>query len=75
MTARTSQSIMLWTKGHELEIYKILSDAGTIYRDPKISPVNGYNHENWMSMAINFFHVFAFHLPKDVERAPYLHPE
>jgi hypothetical protein len=73
MTAHTSQPIALWTKGHELEIYKILSDAVTIYRDPKLSPVNGYNHENRMSMAINFFHAFAFHLSKDIERRPYLH--
>ncbi|KAJ7862255.1 hypothetical protein B0H14DRAFT_2441425 [Mycena olivaceomarginata] len=68
-------SIMMWTKGRELELYGILSDAVTICRDPSISPLHSEKGQMDMAVSVNIFHAFAFHFAKDVERPPDLHPD
>ncbi|KAJ6477967.1 hypothetical protein DFH09DRAFT_1467571 [Mycena vulgaris] len=76
MVERTSQnSIMIWTKGRELELYAILSDAITIARDPGLSSLESEKGRTTMDITVNLFHAFAFHFSKDVERPPDLHPD
>ncbi|KAJ7741793.1 hypothetical protein DFH07DRAFT_52031 [Mycena maculata] len=42
---------MIWTKGRELELYRILSDAVTICRDPNLSPLDSELGRHDMAMA------------------------
>jgi hypothetical protein len=79
MGQRTSQnSIMIWTNGREIELYKILSDAVTICRAQNTSPTgNDMSEKDQLRMdaSVNFFHAFAFHFSPDVPRPSNLHPE
>ncbi|KAJ7078027.1 hypothetical protein B0H15DRAFT_860984 [Mycena belliarum] len=76
MAQRTSQnSIMIWVRGRELELYPILSEAVTITKDPKLWPRTVQRDATGIAMIVNIFHAFAFHFSKDVPRPPGLHPE
>lgn len=75
MSAATSRnSITTWTRGFEVELLKVLSDATDICFDPRLTSSDSEEAATRPAMAANIFHAFGVHFARDVERPPGLHP-
>ncbi|KAJ6517292.1 hypothetical protein C8R47DRAFT_251186 [Mycena vitilis] len=72
---RTSRnSIEIWVKGREVELYTILSEAVDICYDQQLALRYPDEAKSDLAFSANMFHAFTVHFSKDVSRPPNLHP-